>query len=44
MSSVIEAIVWKDNRIVLLDQTQIPVSENYISYDELAPYIDAIQR
>jgi methylthioribose-1-phosphate isomerase len=44
MSSAIEAIVWKDNSIVLLDQTQIPVSENYISYVDLAPYIDAIQR
>ena len=44
MSSGFEAIVWKENRIVLLDQTQIPISETYISYDELAPYIDAIQR
>ena len=44
MSSGFEAIIWKENKIVLLDQTQIPISENYISYDELAPYIDAIQR
>ena len=44
MSSGFEAIVWKENKIVLLDQTQIPISETYISYDELAPYIDAIQR
>jgi methylthioribose-1-phosphate isomerase len=44
MSSGFEAIVWKDNKIVLLDQTQIPISETYISYEELAPYIDAIQR
>jgi methylthioribose-1-phosphate isomerase len=44
MSSAFEAIVWKDNKIVLLDQTQIPISETYISYDELTPYIDAIQR
>jgi len=44
MSGAIEAIVWRDEKIVLLDQTQIPISETYISYDELAPYIDAIQR
>ena len=44
MSSAFEAIVWKDNKIVLLDQTLIPISETYISYDELAPFIDAIQR
>jgi len=44
MSSGFEAIVWKENKMVLLDQTQIPISETYISYVELAPYIDAIQR
>ena len=30
MSSGFEAIIWKENKIVLLDQTQIPISENYI--------------
>ena len=44
MSTPFKAIEWKENKIVLLDQTQIPISETYISYDELAPYIDAIQR
>jgi methylthioribose-1-phosphate isomerase len=44
MSNAIKAIEWQDGKIGLLDQTQIPISETYISYDELAPYIDAIQR
>ena len=44
MSSVIEAIVWQEGKIVLLEQTQIPVSENYLSYVELALYLYAIQR
>jgi len=43
MSSAFEAIVWKDGKIVLLDQTKIPTSEIYISYDQVSEYIVAIQ-
>ena len=44
MSSAIEAITWQNEKIVLLDQTQIPISENYISYDEISTFIVAIQQ
>ena len=43
MSSAFEAIVWKDGKIILLDQTKIPISETYNSYDEVADFIGAIQ-
>ena len=43
MSSAFEAIVWKDGKIVLLDQTKIPTSETYISFDQVSEYIVAIQ-
>ena len=44
MRSAIEAITWQNEKIVLLDQTQIPISENYISYDEISPLVLAIQQ
>ena len=43
MSSAFEAIVWQDGKIILLDQTKIPASETYNSYDEVASFISAIQ-
>ena len=43
MSSAFEAIVWQDGKIILLDQTKIPISETYNSYDEVAGFISAIQ-
>jgi methylthioribose-1-phosphate isomerase len=43
MSSAFEAIVWQDGKIILLDQTKIPISETYNSYDEVAEFIAAIQ-
>ena len=43
MSSAFEAIVWQDGKIILLDQTKIPISETYNSYDEVAELIVAIQ-
>ena len=43
MSSAFEAIVWQDGKIILLDQTKIPTSETYNSYDEVADFIGAIQ-
>ena len=43
MSSAFEAIVWQDGKIILLDQTKIPISETYNSYDEVADFIGAIQ-
>ena len=42
MSSAIEAITWQNEKIVLLDQTQIPISENYISYDEISPLLEVL--
>lgn len=44
MSIPFKAIEWRDNKVILLDQTLIPVSEEYIAYDSLAPLIEAIQR
>jgi methylthioribose-1-phosphate isomerase len=38
MSSAFEAIVWQDGKIILLDQTKIPISETYNSYDEVAEF------
>lgn len=43
MSSAIEAITWQNGKIVLLDQTQIPITEIYISYDRVAEFVSAIQ-
>ena len=43
MSSAFEAIVWQDGKIILLDQTKIPISETYNSYDEVTEFIGAIQ-
>ena len=43
MSSVFEAIIWQEGKIILLDQTKIPISETYNSYDEVADFIGAIQ-
>jgi methylthioribose-1-phosphate isomerase len=44
MSTPFMAIEWKENKIVLLDQTALPVSENYIAYDAIDELIVAIQR
>ena len=44
MSTPFMAIEWKENKIVLLDQTALPITENYIAYDEIAELIVAIQR
>ncbi len=44
MSTPFMAIEWKENRIILLDQTALPVAENYIAYDSIAELIVAIQR
>ena len=44
MSSAFEAIVWQEGKIVLLDQTKIPISETYISYDQISDFIVAIQQ
>jgi methylthioribose-1-phosphate isomerase len=44
MSTPFKAIEWNDNKIVLLDQTALPVTETYISYDSVAALIVAIQK
>jgi methylthioribose-1-phosphate isomerase len=44
MSTPFMAIEWKENKIILLDQTALPVAENYIAYDSIAELIVAIQR
>lgn len=44
MSTPFMAIEWKENNIILLDQTALPVAENYIAYDSIAELIVAIQR
>jgi methylthioribose-1-phosphate isomerase len=44
MSIPFKAIEWHDNKVILLDQTLIPTSEEYISYDCVEPLIEAIQR
>lgn len=44
MSIPFMAIEWKENKIILLDQTELPISENYISYDSIADLIVAIQK
>jgi methylthioribose-1-phosphate isomerase len=44
MSRPIKAIDWRDNKVILLDQTLIPISEEYVTIDSVAPLIVAIQR
>ncbi len=44
MSTAIKAIEWRDNKVILLDQTLIPVSEEYVAFDSLEQLIIAIQR
>lgn len=44
MSSTIKAVEWVDEKLVLLDQTLIPLEERYNSYAEVDPIIDAIKR
>lgn len=44
MSTAIKAIEWRDNKVILLDQTLIPVSEEYVAFDSIEPLIIAIQR
>lgn len=44
MSIPFMAIEWKENKIILLDQTELPISENYISYDSIADLVVAIQK
>jgi methylthioribose-1-phosphate isomerase len=44
MSTPIKAIEWQDNKVILLDQTLIPISEEYVSFDSVALLIEAIQR
>ena len=44
MSTPFMAIEWKENKIILLDQTALPVAENYIAYDSIAELIVAIQK
>lgn len=44
MSTPFMAIEWKENKIILLDQTALPVAENYIAYDSIAELILAIQK
>jgi methylthioribose-1-phosphate isomerase len=44
MSTPFMAIEWKENKIILLDQTSLPVAENYIAYDSIDELIVAIQK
>ena len=44
MSIPYKAIDWKNEKLVLLDQTLLPVQEAYNTYDTVLPLIDAIQR
>lgn len=44
MSTPIKAIEWRDNKVILLDQTLIPISEEYVEFDSVGPLIIAIQR
>lgn len=44
MSRPIKAIEWRDNQIILLDQTLIPITEEYVAFDSVEPLIIAIQR
>jgi len=42
--SSIKAVEWVDGKLVLLDQTQIPVEEKYLHLSEVDAIIDAIKR
>jgi methylthioribose-1-phosphate isomerase len=42
--SSIKAVEWVDGKLVLLDQTQIPVEEKYLHLSEVDAVIDAIKR
>jgi len=44
MSTPIKAIEWRNSKIILLDQTLIPISEEYVAFDSVANLINAIQR
>jgi methylthioribose-1-phosphate isomerase len=44
MSTAIKAIEWRDNKVILLDQTLIPTAEEYVPFDSVAPLIAAIQK
>jgi len=44
MSIPFKAIEWRNNQVVLLDQTLIPVTEEYVAFDSVGPLIIAIQR
>ena len=43
MSTPIKAIEWRDNKVILLDQTLIPAAEEYVPFDSVSPLISAIQ-
>ena len=43
MSKAIKAIEWQGNKVILLDQTLIPISEEYVAFDSIQPLIRAIQ-
>lgn len=42
--SPIKAVDWVDGKLVLLDQTLIPIEEKYIHFSDVASIIDAIKR
>lgn len=44
MSTPIKAIDWKNEKLVLLDQTLLPVEESYITIETIQALITAIQR
>lgn len=43
MSIPIKAIEWRDNKVILLDQTLIPIAEQYVAFDSVRPLVVAIQ-
>jgi methylthioribose-1-phosphate isomerase len=43
MTGAFEAIAWRGSKIILLDQTKIPISETYNSYEEISEFIGAIK-
>lgn len=42
--STIKAVEWVDGKLVLLDQTLIPIEENYLHLSDVDSIIDAIKR
>lgn len=42
--STIKAVEWVDGKLVLLDQTLIPVEEKYLHFSDVDSIIDAIKR